>query len=63
MSQARELSRVVNQLSAISTMYDVNLHDISDIRELALREGYTELYNMLVENPTKYFYEVLNRYE
>jgi len=63
MTDTYRISKIVAQLEMLSRTYDINLHDVSDIRELAYREGYSELYHIVSEHPTKYFYEILNRYE
>ena len=57
------LSIVIAQLNLLLDTYEVNLHDLSDLRELAYREGYIELYHLISEHPTKYFHEVLHTAE
>lgn len=51
--------KVVRQLEYIRNTYDVDIYDISEIRELSMKEGYVELYNILSENPTKYINDIL----
>ena len=63
MTNPHTLSKILMQLDMLMTTYDLSLYDISEIRELSYREGFVELYNIVSESPTKYFYEILNRYE
>ena len=57
------LCTVIAQLNMLLDTYEINLHDLSDLRELAYKEGYTELYHLISDNPTKYLYEVLYTFE
>lgn len=56
----RRLSRVVRQLEALRSTYDIDIYDLSEIRDLSYREGYQELYQVVTENPTRYIQDILH---
>lgn len=56
-------SKIISQLKYLVVTYDLDLYNITEIREYAYRESYAELYHIVSENPTKYFFEVLGMYE